>query len=98
MNDQEEEWGEAEVEAMLPCWRFSLWDVAGITLFTAGHVVNAIAQGFSHLSTQCQAAANYSRQNYDLRESERLNDHAREQIERGMRETLGLPTTLEGDR
>lgn len=86
MNDNDEhdheENGLYAVE--LPCWRFSLWDVAGITLHTAAGLSSAlgqiVGQGLGMLARECAASANRSRQNYDLREAQRLNEAARAEM------------------
>lgn len=66
----EHEWDEdgecsIAVTPELPCWKFSLWDVAGIGLTTVGGFFSVMGQGLNLLARECQAAAQYSRQTYD---------------------------------
>lgn len=53
----------------LPTWRFSPWDIVGITLTTAGGLFSVVGQGLNLAAREFAAAANYARQNYDLRQA-----------------------------
>lgn len=53
-----------------PAWKFSLWDVAGITLHTTSGILGALAHGAMLLSQECQASANRARKTWDLRQAE----------------------------
>lgn len=83
----------------LPNWRFSLWDVAGITLHTAGgllaNIGAVLGTGLGLLARECAAMANNSRQTYDLREAQRLNQAARQEMSRATEAILGLPEVPE---
>jgi hypothetical protein len=75
----------------LPTWRFSLWDVAGVAVSFVGSVAGSLGsiginfhQACNLISRECQAAANYSRQNYELAEAHRLNEQARAQMSEGL--------------
>lgn len=74
-----------------PNWRFSFWDVAGISITTIGAVLGTIGhlgtvlhQGANMLARECQAAANFSRQTKELEEAQRLNERARQQMSAGL--------------
>lgn len=69
----------------VPTWKFSLWDVVGITLTGTGAAVNAFANMLGYIGRECSAQANYSRQNFELAEARRLNEHARRQMAEGLR-------------
>lgn len=74
-----------------PVWKFSLWDVVGISTAAIGGLFSVTGQGFALLSTQCQAMANWKRQTWDIRAAEKAR---REQVaafeahQRQMAETL----------
>lgn len=53
-----------------PAWRFSLWDIAGVTIFGISGIFNALAQTAGLLSQEFCAAANYSRNAYDARQAQ----------------------------
>ena len=74
----------------LPCWRFSLWDVAGIAMTTAGGLFSVVGQGLNLAARECAAMANYTRQNYDLRQAQKA--------ERAERRAMGedLRALIEG--
>lgn len=55
----------------LPSWRFSAWDVAGITATSAAGLFSVLGQGLNLLAREFAAMANWQRQNYDLREARR---------------------------
>jgi hypothetical protein len=57
----------------LPCWRFSPWDVVGITAFTVGGILQTLGTGFGLIARECQAQANRSRSLYDQRLAERAS-------------------------
>lgn len=75
----------------LPCWRFSLWDIPGIALHTGAHILNALSSGAALLAQECAASANRSRQNYDLREAQRLNQAAQAEIGADLRALIEGP-------
>lgn len=72
----------------VPTWKFSLWDVVGITLTGTGAAVNAFANMLGYIGRECTAQANYSRQNFELAEAHRLNQAARAEIDRSLREIV----------
>lgn len=47
-----------------PNWRWSHWDLAGITLHTLSSIVLSIGNGINMLARECQASANYERDLY----------------------------------
>lgn len=59
------------IEGTQPSWRFSMWDIIGVSTFAAGNVLGAIGAGLGLLAQEFCAAANYSRQEKDLREAQR---------------------------
>lgn len=50
-------------------WRFSLWDVAGITLSGVSGLFAVGAQAIGLLSQECAAMANFTRDRRDQREA-----------------------------
>lgn len=74
----------------IPVWRFSFWDVLGITAVTAGNALGAIANGCGMLSREFAAAANRSRINYDNREAAREREKARRAMARDLRGLVGF--------
>ena len=87
----QEEYEEGEVEVVLPSWRFSLWDVAGIALHTAAHIAGDVAQGLGLLSREFAAMANNSRQTYDLQQAEEAQREAQEAIGADLRALIEGP-------
>lgn len=79
MNDEEHDHDGMYV-AEIPCWRFSLWDVAGITAHTTMGLLVALGNGFGLIARECQAMANNSRQTFDLRQAERAHREAQAAI------------------
>lgn len=63
-----------------PIWRFSLWDVAGITLSVIGGFFQASSQGAQLMARECAAAANFSRQEKELREAEAARKAERREV------------------
>lgn len=64
----------------LPCWKFSIWDVAGIVTFTAAGVMDRLANGLGLMAREFQASANRSRQEHDLRMAESQRADAAEAL------------------
>lgn len=54
----------------LATWRFSPWDIIGIGLTGVGGLFTVGGQACNLLAREFSAMANYSRQNYDLREAQ----------------------------
>lgn len=82
----------------LPNWRFSLWDIAAIGISFVGSVAGSIGsiginfhQGCNLVSREFQAAANNSRQTFELKEAHRLNDAARRQMSEGLERLISGP-------
>lgn len=61
-------------EQPIPSWRFSIWDVIGVTLTTAGGVFSVLGQGFTLMSREFAAMANYRRANYDAQRAARAQE------------------------
>lgn len=80
-----------------PSWKFSLWDVAGISLHTAGGVLNVLGQGFVLMAQECSASANRSRKTWDLRQAERKDAEAREAMAADLEHIVDLNRTHGGD-
>jgi hypothetical protein len=78
-------------DGALPNWRFSLWDVAGIALHTLAGATVQVGNGLGLLAREFAAQANRSRQNFDLREAQRLNEAARREMSQAAEAILGLP-------
>lgn len=89
MNDHDECGHEHPSEGFyaveLPSWRFSLWEVAGITTFMAAGVLDRVANGLGLFAREFQAMANNSRQTFDLREAERKQAEIQESIAADLR-------------
>lgn len=68
-----------------PAWKFSLWDVAGITLHTTSGILGALAHGSMLLSQECQASANRARRTWDIRQAERKAAEQREAMAADLR-------------
>lgn len=76
----------------VPCWRFSLWDIAGIGIATLGGFFTVVGQGSQLLAREFSAAANYARQNADLREAQAQYEYHQQQMAENLRELLEGPT------
>lgn len=63
-----------------PCWRFSLWDVAGITAHAVCGTLIHVGQSVGILAREFQAAANHSRQQRDLYEYHRQRERDKKQM------------------
>lgn len=74
-----------------PNWRFSLWDVAGITMFGIAGIFSALHQTGNLIARELEAMANYSRQSYDLRQARKQHEAHQAQMAAELR---GL---VEGD-
>lgn len=81
MSEEEYEQEEGQEEHVcVPCWSFSLWDVVGIGFVSVANIAGAVGHAAGLLSTQCAAAANYSRQTREIREAQRFNEAARRKM------------------
>lgn len=69
MSEHEHE-TETEQVYVQPCWRWSNWDIVGIGSAVLGGILSSVGQGFNLVARECAAAANYSRQNYELAAAE----------------------------
>lgn len=76
------------VDYGIPVWKFSIWDVVSVTIMGVGGVLSALSQAAHLLARECNAQANYSRQTFDLRESERLNTLARREMAADLNELM----------
>lgn len=81
----EHEWDEdgncaIEVNQDTPCWKFSLWDIAGIAFGTAGGVLISIGTGFGYVNRECQAHAEWKRSQYDAAVAQFEEDVARAEM------------------
>lgn len=81
-----------------PNWRFSLWDVAAISVSTLGAVIGTVGhlgvvihQGANMLAREFGAAANFARQTAELEEAQRLNEAARRQMSEGLERLISGP-------
>lgn len=63
-----------------PNWRFSPWDLVGVTLMTAGGALEAIGHGLGALAAQCQAAANFDRDLWDEERQTFAQEQARAEM------------------
>lgn len=82
-----------------PNWRFSLWDIAAIGISYVGSIAGSIGsiglnlnQACNMISREFGAAANYSRQTFDLKEAHRLNEEARRQMSEGLERLISGPS------
>lgn len=67
----------------LPTWRFSLWDIAGIAITTAGGAALAIGQGLQIMAREFNAMANWTRAQHEAK----MEWHSREAARAEMAET-----------
>lgn len=74
-----------------PAWKFSLWDVAGITMHTTSGILHALAQGAALMAQEFSASANRSRRTWDLRQAERKQAEARAEISADLRALIEGP-------
>jgi hypothetical protein len=79
---------EGYYEVSQPVWKFSFWDVTGITLAGVAGVFSVLGQAGHLMAQQCGAMANWKRQTWDLEEARRLSDHARKQMADSLRKVV----------
>lgn len=58
--------------------RWSWWDFFGITLHTAGTMLNELDNGLRMMAAHCGGAANYSRSRRDERDAEWAQERERQ--------------------
>lgn len=75
------------------CWRFSLWDIAGLLIATLAHVLGMLSGGGLGLAREFFAMANWSRRNRDIKVMRRYEQAQR----RAMSEDLRKFVDNEGD-
>jgi hypothetical protein len=76
----------------LPTWRFSMWDVVGITLTGVGGVFSVVGQASNLMAREFSAMANFSRQEFDLRRAQQEYDEHQARIADDLR------TLIEGEQ
>lgn len=76
---------------ILPSWRFSMWDVAGIATTWVAGLFTVTGQAGNLLAREFSAAANYSRANADMREAHEIAERRKQEMAEELR------TLVEGD-
>lgn len=72
----------------LPEWRWSAWDVVGITATTVGGLFSVIGQGLNLIARECGAMANWSRSNRDIQAAQRAQEEARWEMSAAYKELV----------
>lgn len=80
----------------LPTWKFSLWDVAGITTTGIAGLFTVTGQALNLLSREFSAMANWKRQTHDIRQAEAARREAVEAYEAHQREMAKALERLTG--
>lgn len=80
-----------------PTWRFSLWDIAGVSTITVSGLFGTVAQGFHMLAREFFAAANYGRNRKDQREMQKAYEAHQRAAARELRSMVDLDADL-GDQ
>lgn len=71
-----------------PNWRFSLWDIAGFAVGTAGAVMMSIGGGLQGIAREFVAAAAWERDRKDAAEAEMAEEYKRDQIAQAYEATI----------
>ena len=95
MSDHEcednEGWVAATPQYAGPNWRYSTWDILGISLTTVGGLFSVVGQGFNLLAQEFAAQANFSRQAKTLREAEAFEAAQRAAVAEELRALVDGP-------
>ena len=72
-------------ESQPPVWKFSWWDICGYAIMTWGNMLSVIGGGCIGIARECFAAANYSRQEKELRLANQRHAAAQREIAQSLK-------------
>src|SRR5690242_16885169 len=90
-NEDEEDYAEqAVVQYVMPCWKFELWDMAGVMTTTVAGLFLTIGQGLNLAAREFSAMAQWRRQRFDQAEYQAAYEAQQRYLAEELERQVGL--------